>query len=63
MLRDYGHKVVLYSSNNLRIKVMSKLQKLILPYIRLFNLKTYKDMNMIIKTEQIEIVHVHNTFN
>lgn len=63
MLRDHGHKVVLYSSNNLGIKVMSKLKKLISPYTTLFNLKTYKDMNMIIKTEQLEIVHVHNTFN
>ena len=42
---------------------MSKLQKLTLPFITVFNPRTYRDIKQLIKTEQIDIVHVHNTLN
>lgn len=63
MLEEHGHKVILYSRNNTELKQMSKLQKLVLPFTTVFNPKTYKDIKRIIKTENIEIVHVHNTLN
>lgn len=63
MLEDQGHKVVVYSRNNSELKKMSKLQKLTLPFITVFNLRTYRDIKKLIKTEQIDIVHVHNTLN
>ena len=63
MLEDHGHKVVLYSRNNSELKKMSRLQKLMLPFTTVFNPRTYRDIKRLIKTEQIDIVHVHNTLN
>lgn len=63
MLEDYGHKVTLYTRNNSEILTMSIKQKLLLPFITIFNLKTYKDVIRLIREEKIEIVHVHNTLN
>lgn len=63
MLETYGHKVILYSRNNSEIKKMSGFQKLQLPFITIFNLKTYRDIKKLIKKEKIDIVHVHNTLN
>ena len=63
MLEDLGHKVIFYSRNNSEIKEMSKIQKLKLPFTTIFNPKTYKDIKKLIKEENIDIVHVHNTLN
>ncbi|MDO5424820.1 MAG: glycosyltransferase [Eubacteriales bacterium] len=63
MLEDHGHKVILYSRNNAELKQMSKLQKLVLPITTIFNPRTYKEIKRLIKLENIEIVHVHNTLN
>lgn len=63
LLEDHGHKVVLYSRNNSELKKMSRLQKLMLPLTTVFNPRTYRDIKLLIKTEQIDIVHVHNTLN
>lgn len=63
MLRAHGHKVILYSRNNSELKSMSKIQKIILPFTIMFNLRTYRDIKKIIKEEHIDIVHVHNTLN
>lgn len=63
MLEEHGHKVVLYSRNNAELKQMSKLQKCFLPITTIFNPRTYKEIKSLIKSENIEIVHVHNTLN
>lgn len=63
MLERHGHKVILYSRNNSEIKEMSCFQKMKLPFTTIFNFKTYKDIKNLIKTEKIDIVHVHNTLN
>lgn len=63
MLEYHGHKVVLYIRNNSELKKMSRLHKLMLPFTTVFNPKTYRDIKRLIKTEQIDIVHVHNTLN
>lgn len=63
LLKEHGHKVVLYSRNNSELKDMGKLQKLMLPLNTVFNLKSYKEIKKIIKQEKIDIVHVHNTLN
>lgn len=63
MLEEHGHKVILYSRNNAELKHMSKLQKLFLPITTIFNPRTYKEIKSLIKSENIEIVHVHNTLN
>lgn len=63
MLEEHGHKVILYSRNNAELKQMSKFQKLLLPITTVFNPRTYKEIKRLIKSENIEIVHVHNTLN
>lgn len=63
MLETYGHKVIFYSRNNSEIKRMSVFQKLKLPFITIYNPKTYRDIKKLIKKEKIDIVHVHNTLN
>lgn len=63
MLEEHGHKVILYSRNNAELKHMSKPQKLFLPIMTIFNPRTYKEIKSRIKSENVEIVHVHNTLN
>lgn len=63
MLEEHGHKVILYSRNNSELKSMLKLQKLMLPIMTVFNVRTYSDIKRLIKMEQIDIVHVHNTLS
>ena len=63
MLEEHGHKAILYSRNNAELKQMSKFRKLFLPITTIFNPRTYKDIKRLIKSENIEIVHVHNTLN
>lgn len=63
MLEKHGYKVILYSRNNVELKKMSKIQKLCLPITTIFNPRTYKEIKKLIKSENIEIVHVHNTLN
>lgn len=63
MLEEHGHKVILYSRDNTELKQISKLQKLILPITTIFNPRTYMEIKRLIKLENIEIVHVHNTLN
>lgn len=63
MLEDHGHKVILYTRNNSELKEMSKFQKLKLPFTTIFNPRTYKDIKRIIRKENIDVVHVHNTLN
>lgn len=61
LLEDHGHKVIFYSRSNSELKQMSKLEKACLPVTTLFNPKTYKEIKRIIRAEDIQIVHVHNT--
>ncbi|WP_289116837.1 glycosyltransferase family 4 protein, partial [uncultured Dubosiella sp.] len=63
MLEKHGHKVCLYSRDNMELKQMKKIQKIFLPITTVFNPKTYRDIRKLIREENIEIVHVHNTLN
>lgn len=63
MLEKNGHEVILYSRSNTELKEMGKLSKLFLPFITVFNLKTFCDIRKVIKESKIDIVHVHNTLN
>ncbi len=63
LLEDHGHKVLLYSRNNSELKAFSKLQKLMLPITTVFNPKTYREIKRIIRENEVDIVHVHNTLN
>lgn len=63
LLEEHGHEVVLYTRHNSELKEMSKLQKLLLPFSTVFNWRTYREVKSIIKEQNIDILHVHNTLN
>ncbi len=63
MLEDNGHKVILYSRNNNELKEMSLLKKIFLPLSTIYNFRTSREIKRIIRNENIDIVHVHNTLN
>ncbi|WP_175412899.1 glycosyltransferase family 4 protein [Clostridium sp. AWRP] len=63
LLEKHGHKVILYTRNNCELKELSKFQKLLLPFTTVFNIRTYREVKKIIREQQIDIVHVHNTLN
>ena len=60
LLEDNGHEVITYTRDNSELKG-SILKKILLPFITIFNPKTYFDIKKIIKDKNIDIVHVHNT--
>lgn len=61
LLKDKGNKVILYSRNNIELKSLNVLQKLLVPFTNIFSLRTFREVQEIIKKEKIDIVHVHNT--
>ena len=63
LLEENGHIVILYTRHNNEMKSMCKLQKVCLPFTTIFNPRTYREIKRIIRDEDIEIVHVHNTMN
>lgn len=63
LLRDHGHKVLLYTRDNNEIKGYAAVKKMFLPAVRIFSLKTYLDIRRIIRDEGVDIVHVHNTLH
>ncbi|MBR4314501.1 MAG: glycosyltransferase family 4 protein [Lachnospiraceae bacterium] len=60
LLEDKGHEVITYTRDNSELKG-NFLKKILLPFITIFNPKTYFDIKKIIKDKNIDIVHVHNT--
>ncbi len=59
LLEQNGHEVVVYTRNNSEIKNI--FHKILLPFITIFNFKTYFDIKKLIGKHNIDIVHVHNT--
>ena len=63
LLEENGHKVITYTRDNKELKKYSILKKILLPITIIFNFKTYFDIKRIIKENDIDIVHVHNTLS
>lgn len=63
MLIDNGHNVVEYTRNNNEIKNFNIFKKIMLPFTTIFSFKTYRNIKKIIRKENIDIVHIHNTLN
>lgn len=61
LLMQNGHHVVTYTRDNCKLK-NSVIKKLFLPISAIFSLKTFYEVRKIIKKENIDIVHCHNTF-
>lgn len=62
MLEDNGHEVITYTRDNEEINKFRFWEKLFYPINTVFSIKTYKEVNKIILDNQIDIVHVHNTW-
>lgn len=58
MLEEHGHRVVTYERSNDEGGLAAKL---LLPLRAVFSLKTCREVKALIRSEKIEIVHVHNT--
>ena len=63
LLEEHGHFVDLYSRSNKEIDHFSVIQKLLFPFTILFSLRTYRDVKQLIRENDIDIVHVHNTLS
>lgn len=61
LLESHGHKVILYTRDNTDLNDKGGLHKLLLPFILVFNPRTYREIRKVIRQEQIDLVHVHNT--
>ena len=60
LLMQNGHEVVSYTRSNFEINSLK--EKIMLPINTIFNIKTYRDIKKVIKENEIDIVHCHNTF-
>lgn len=63
LLEENGHQVIQYTRHNSELNNLNMMQKLLLPFSTVFNLRTYREVKRIIGEEGIDIVHVHNTLN
>ncbi len=63
LLEQHGHQVILYTRSNQELDSFSAWQKIMLPFTALFSLRTYREVKYLIKKENIDVVHVHNTLS
>lgn len=61
LLKKNGHKVLEYTRNNDELN-KNKFKLLMLPFSTIWSFKTYKEVKKIIRDNNIDIVHCHNTF-
>ncbi len=61
LLEEHGHEVLLYTRHNKEINGAGKLQKLLLPFVMLYNPRTAREVGRILREQRVDIVHVHNT--
>ena len=61
LLREAGHKVILYTRHNSETDEMPVYKKLLLPFSFIYSKKTYRDIKRLIAQEAIDVVMVHNT--
>lgn len=61
LLEMNGHEVWTYTRNNSELNEMKFWQKLFIPFTAVYSLKTYREVKRIIKEQNIDVVHVHNT--
>lgn len=61
LLESNGHSVVLYTRNNSEINNISKIKKMLLPFSAIFSMRTYLEIRQLIKENNIDVIHVHNT--
>lgn len=63
LLETHGHEVLTYVRHNRELEEASGLKKIQMMLSAIFCLKTYREIRKILKSEKIDIVHVHNTMH
>ena len=63
LLQEHGHFVLLYQRTNAELQRMNFIQKAGMIFAEIFNFRTYREAVRLIKENQIDIVHVHNTLH
>jgi glycosyltransferase involved in cell wall biosynthesis len=61
MLKDNGHRVVVYERSNDELDSLNAFRRLLLPLTSIFSVKTYREVSHLIEYYDIDVVHVHNT--
>ena len=61
LLEEHGLKVYTYYRSNSELNDKGIAGKLLLPFTAVFSLKTYREVKRLIRENNIDIVHVHNT--
>lgn len=61
LLEEHGHKVYTYYRTNKELSERGILGKLLLPFTAVYSFRTVREVKRLIKENQIDIVHVHNT--
>ena len=60
MLERHGHKIILYTRSNSEFKKKKLWNKFLLPFITVFNIKTYREIKKIIKNLlNYSFTHLH----
>ena len=62
LLEDAGHQVILYERDNAEIKGYSATQRITLFKNTTWSTESQKDVYQILRKEQPQVVHFHNTF-
>jgi glycosyltransferase involved in cell wall biosynthesis len=62
LLEQHGHKVVVYRRSNHELDAMSAVQRLAMPKEMIDSDKSRREMHDLLRREQPDLVHVHNTF-
>lgn len=62
MLREKGHKVEVYTKNNLDIDEMNIISKSTIPFSTIWSREAFNAIKKIIKDFKPDIAHFHNTF-
>lgn len=61
LLEEHGHKVYTYYRSNKELNEKSVLGKLLLPFMAVYSFKTAREVKKLIRENEIDLVHVHNT--
>lgn len=61
LLKKMGYTVFRYIRSNDELDSMNLFQKLLLPFTTIFLIKAYNEVLKLIKKNNIDILHVHNT--
>lgn len=61
LLEEHGHEVFTYYRSNAELQESGIKGKLLLPFTAVYSLKTKREVTRMIRENNIDIVHVHNT--